>query len=51
MPTLDNLRVSLNQVAQKSEFAESKLTTIEKHLPTLIEELLEMYFDKKITLL
>jgi hypothetical protein len=48
MPTLENLRVSINQVAQRAEFADSKLTTIEKHLPTLIEELLEMYFEKKI---
>lgn len=48
LPSIENLRVSVNQVAQQTEFTDSKLSTIEKHLPSLIEELLEMYFEKKI---
>ena len=51
LPSIENLRVSVNQVAQQTEFTDSKLSTIEKHLPSLIEELLEMYFEKKIVLL
>ena len=31
------------------DFLQSKVGTIEKHLPVMIQEILEYYFDKKVT--
>lgn len=40
VPDLDRLRIQVNQLATRTDFTESKLTTIEKHMPSIIEELL-----------
>ena len=39
----------MNETADKVDFLQSKLLTIEKHLPVMIQEILEYYFDKKVS--
>lgn len=39
----------VNESTDKVDFLQSKLLTIEKHLPVMIQEILEYYFDKKIS--
>jgi hypothetical protein len=49
---LDKLRISLSQLTERVDYTESKLQTIEKHMPTIIEQLivfgLEERIDKKL---
>ena len=40
-------RLTTNRAAEKVYFLQSKLVTVEKHLPAIVHEILEYYFDKK----
>ena len=46
---IEKQRLTLNEATNKVDFLQSKLLTIEKHLPMMIQEILEFYFDKKLT--
>jgi hypothetical protein len=46
---IEKQRLTLNEATNKVDFLQSKLMTIEKHLPMMIQEILEFYFDKKLT--
>ena len=48
IPDLDRFRIQLNGAMRSQDYLEGKLSTIEKHLPTMIEELLVFGLDKKI---
>lgn len=37
IPDLDKLRINLSQLTERIDYTESKLQTIEKHMPTIIE--------------
>ena len=39
----------VNETADKVDFLQSKVLTIEKHLPVMIQEILEYYYDKKMS--
>jgi siderophore synthetase component len=45
---LNKLMLASNQSADKVDFLQEKMKTIEKHLPMMIQEILEYYFDKKV---
>ena len=38
-----------NETSDKTDFLQYKVITMEKHLPVMIQEILEYYFDKKVT--
>lgn len=42
-------RLVVNETSDKVDYLQSKVLTIEKHLPTMIQEILEYYFDKKVS--
>ena len=46
---VENQRLIINENQDKVDFLQSKLLTIEKHLPVMIQEILEYYYDKKTT--
>ena len=39
----------MNETSDKVDFLQSKVLTIEKHLPIMIQEILEYYYDKKMS--
>ena len=41
--------MTVNETADKVDFLQTKILTIEKHLPTIVQEILENYFDKKMS--
>ena len=41
--------MTVNETADKVDFLQTKILTIEKHMPTMIQEILEYYFDKKMS--
>ena len=41
--------MTVNETADKVDFLQTKILTIEKHLPTIVQEILEYYFDKKMS--
>ena len=45
---MEKQRLVVNETSDKVDFLQSKLLTIEKHLPVMIQEILEYYFEKKI---
>lgn len=45
---LERQRQALNDVADRCDYTNQKLATIETHLPTMISEVLEYYFDRKV---
>ena len=46
---MEKQRLTVNETADKVDFLQTKILTIEKHLPTMIQEILEYYFDKKMS--
>ena len=46
---LEKQRIVVNEASDKVDFVQSKVVTIEKHLPIMIQEILEYYFDKKVS--
>ena len=46
---MEKQRLTVNETAEKTDFLNAKICTIEKHLPTMITEILEYYFDKKMS--
>ena len=48
MPDLEIFRIQCNQLTTRIEYTEQKLNTIEKHLPVIIEELLNYSLEAKI---
>lgn len=45
---VEKQRLMVNESSDKVDFLQSKLLTIEKHLPVMIQEILEYYFDKRL---
>ena len=45
---VEKQRLTTNETADKVDFLQTKLLTVEKHLPTIVQEILEYYFDKKM---
>ena len=48
---IERQRLVVNETSEKCDFLQSKVLTIEKHLPVMIQEILEYYYDKKMSLL
>lgn len=46
---MERQRLVVNETTDKVDFLQSKLLTIEKHLPVMIQEILEYYFEKKVS--
>lgn len=46
---VEKQRLTTNETADKVDFLQTKLLTVEKHLPTIVQEILEYYFDKKMS--
>ena len=46
---MEDQRLTVNATADRVDFLQTKILTIEKHLPTMIQEILEYYFDKKMS--
>ena len=46
---LEKQRIVVNEASDKVDFVQQKVVTIEKHLPIMIQEILEYYFDKKVS--
>ena len=46
---VEKQRLVVNETSDKVDFLQSKLLTIEKHLPVMIQEILEFYFEKKVS--
>ena len=49
MPQLNKQRLVVNDASDKADYFQSKLNMIEKHLPMMIQETLDCYFDKKVS--
>ena len=45
---VEKQRLVVNETSDKVDFLQSKLLTIERHLPVMIQEILEYYFEKKV---
>ena len=45
---LEKQRLVVNETSDKVDYLQSKMLTIEKNLPVMIQEILEFYFDKKV---
>ena len=45
---IESLSLLSNQTADKVEFLAAKVKNIEKHLPAMIQEILEYYFERKL---
>ena len=48
LTSLEKQRLVVNETSDKVDYLQSKVITIEKHLPVMIQEILEFYFDKKV---
>jgi len=46
---MENQRLVVTENSDKLDFLQSKLMTIERHLPVMIQEILEFYFEKKVS--
>ena len=42
-------RIIVNETSDKVDYLQSKLLTIETNLPVMIQEILEYYYDKKVS--
>ena len=49
MTSMEKQRLVVNETSDKADYLQLKVHTIEKNLPTMVEDILEMYFDKKVT--
>ena len=49
LTTLDKQRIIVNENTDKTDAVQQKMFTIESHLPVMIQEILEYYFDKKLS--
>lgn len=47
-PTMQRLSSITDQCSKRIEFTEHKLTTIERHLPTMIQEIMDYYFEHRL---
>ena len=45
---VEKQRLVVNETSDKVDFLQSKLLTIERHLPVMIQEISEYYFEKKV---
>ena len=45
---IEQTRLAVNEQIDKLDMHGQKLATIERHLPNMIQEILEYYFDKKV---
>ena len=48
LTSLEKQRLVLNETSDKVDYLQSKVLTIENHLPVMIQEILEFYFEKKV---
>ena len=46
---MEKQRLVVTENSDKLDFLQSKLMTIERHLPVMIQEILEFYFEKKVS--
>ena len=46
---VEKQRLIVNESSDKVQYLTQKVNTIERHLPTMIQEILEYYFDKKVS--
>ena len=49
LPQIEKQRLVVNENSDKVDYLQSKLLTIERHLPVMIQEILEFYFEKKVS--
>lgn len=48
VPEVERLGIVAKQLSHRADYIEGKLTTIEKHLPSMIEELIIHGLEKKV---
>ena len=46
---MEKERVIVNETADKVDTVQQKVATIERHLPVMIQEILEFYFEKRVS--
>ena len=48
LTTMEKQRLIVNETSDKVDYLQQKVLTNENHLPMMVQEILELYFDKKV---
>ena len=48
LTSMEKQRLVVNETSDKVDYLQHKVLTIENHLPIMVQEILDIYFDKKV---
>lgn len=48
LTSMEKQRLVVNENSDKVDYITQKINTIEGHLPVMVQEILEFYFDKRV---